>query len=98
MADNYKINVVIGDRHYPVNVTSQVEEQGVRAAAIKINKLIATYESNYAVNDKQDVLAMCALQFASVTEVNDVIKEENQEENITKISKINSKLESYLNK
>lgn len=96
MANTYKINVVIGGRSYPISVNSSEEEQGVRLAANKINKLIADYESNYAVNDKQDVLAMCALQFASVLEVNKVIKDENKEAMIAKISKLNTKLESYL--
>lgn len=96
MADTYKINVAIGGRNYPISVNSAEEEQGVRAAAVNINKLIADYESNYAVNDKQDVLAMCALQFASIIEVNKVIKEEENNAIITKLSKINSKLDTYL--
>jgi cell division protein ZapA len=31
------------------------------------------FEENYAVRDKQDVLAMCALQFASQVEQNKLI-------------------------
>ena len=58
--------------------------------------MIADYENNYAVNDKQDVLAMCALQFASFVEVNKVIKEEENNAIITEISKLNSKLELYI--
>lgn len=98
MADTYKINVVIGGRSYPISVKSAEEEQGVRKAANNINKLISDYESNYAVNDKQDVLAMCALQFASIIEVNKVIKEEENDAMIAKISKLNTNLESYLDK
>jgi cell division protein ZapA len=30
--------------------------------------MISQFEQSYAVRDKQDVLAMCALQFASQTE------------------------------
>lgn len=96
MTDTYKINVVIGGRTYPISVKSAEEEQGVRLAANNINKLISDYESNYAVNDKQDVLAMCALQFASILEVNKVIKQEENNAMISKISKLNVKLESYL--
>ncbi|MGY6647414.1 cell division protein ZapA [Wenyingzhuangia sp. IMCC45574] len=96
MADTYKINVVIGGRNYPVSVKSAEEEQGVRKAANNINRLISNYESNYAVNDKQDVLAMCALQFASVIEVNDVMEKEENEAMIARISKLNSNLETYL--
>ncbi|WP_010136263.1 cell division protein ZapA [Ochrovirga pacifica] len=98
MTDTYKINVVIGGRNYPISVKSEEEEQGVRKAANNINKLISDYESNYAVNDKQDVLAMCALQFASIIEVNDVIKKEENNAVNVKLSKINSKLQSYLDK
>jgi cell division protein ZapA len=32
--------------------------------------MMKQFEENYAVRDKQDVLAMCALQFASQTEQN----------------------------
>ncbi|ANW96319.1 cell division protein ZapA [Wenyingzhuangia fucanilytica] len=98
MADTYKINVAIGGRNYPISVNSTEEEQGVRAAAVNINKLISDYESNYAVNDKQDVLAMCALQFASIIEVNKVIKDEENNAIMTKLSKLNGKLQSYLDK
>lgn len=34
----------------------------------KIDATIKKFEANYAVRDKQDVLAMCALQFASQIE------------------------------
>ncbi|MEN8825557.1 MAG: cell division protein ZapA, partial [Wenyingzhuangia sp.] len=50
MADTYKINVAIGGRNYPISVGSAEEEQGVRSAAVNINKLISDYESSYAVN------------------------------------------------
>ncbi len=96
MADSYKINVVIGGRNYPVSVNNTEVEQGMRAAASKINKLMASYEDNYAVNDKQDVLAMCALQFASIIEVNKILEKEENDGIVTEISKLNSKLESYL--
>jgi cell division protein ZapA len=32
--------------------------------------MMKQFEENYAVRDKQDVLAMCALQFASQVEQN----------------------------
>ena len=65
-----KINVVIAGRTYPLSVSNTKEEEGMRKAANAINKLISMYEENYAVSDKQDVLAMCALQFASKVEIN----------------------------
>jgi len=98
MASSYKINVVIGGRTYPVSVENTEVEQGMRLAANKINKLITDYENNYAVNDKQDVLAMCALQFASFIEVNQVLKDQENNHITSEISKLNSKLLQYLKK
>ena len=34
-------------------------------AAENINKRVKEFEDNFAVKDKQDLLAMCALQFAN---------------------------------
>ena len=96
MTESYKINVVIGGRTYPITVFNTEEEQGMWLAAHKINKLISDYEENYAVNDKQDVLAMCALQFASLIEVNKVLKDQENTSFITEISELNSKLQKYL--
>lgn len=44
------------------------QEEGLRKAAKKIEAMIKQFEQNYAVRDKQDVLAMCAVQFAAQTE------------------------------
>ncbi len=62
-----RIKVNIGDRVYPMTVHPD-EEEGLRKAAKDINELILYYEQNFAVRDKQDVMAMCALHFASRTE------------------------------
>jgi cell division protein ZapA len=43
-----------------------LQEEGLRSASKKIDD--EQFEENYAVRDKQDVLAMCALQFASQSE------------------------------
>lgn len=41
------------------------EEEGIRKAVNMINEMIKEYEQNYAVKDKQDLLAMCALEYAT---------------------------------
>ena len=64
-----KINIIIAGRTYPLSVNNTKEEEGMRKAAGAINKLISMYEENYAVSDKQDVLAMAALQFAAKLEI-----------------------------
>lgn len=96
MAEKVKINVVIGGRTYPLHVNSAKEEEGTRKAAEKINNLILKFEENYAVSDKQDVLAMCALQFASKLEIISIVDQENEQKAIEKIEKMHSILDANL--
>ncbi len=67
MSEKLKIKLSIADRIYPLTVDLS-QEEGLRSAAKKIEAMIKQFEENYAVRDKQDVLAMCALQFASQLE------------------------------
>ena len=67
MSEKLKIKISIADRMYPMTVFPN-QEEGLRKAAKKIETMIKQFEQNYAVRDKQDVLAMCALQFAAQTE------------------------------
>jgi cell division protein ZapA len=59
-----KIKVSLADRVYPLTIRRS-EEESIRAAAKSINATLKKYEEGYAVRDKQDLLAMCALQLAS---------------------------------
>ena len=59
-----KIKLNICNRVYPLSVDTNQEEI-LRKAAKQINQMINDYESKYAVRDKQDSLAMCALQILS---------------------------------
>tara|TARA_B110001450_G_scaffold253258_1_gene276391 strand:- start:238 stop:525 length:288 start_codon:yes stop_codon:yes gene_type:complete len=67
MSEKLKIKISIADRVYPLTIEPK-QEEGLRKAAKSIEKLLKQFEENYAVRDKQDVLAMCALQFASRVE------------------------------
>tara|TARA_R110002050_G_scaffold267266_2_gene408891 strand:- start:44904 stop:45200 length:297 start_codon:yes stop_codon:yes gene_type:complete len=67
MAEKLKIKLSIADRVYPLTIDPS-QEEGLRKAAKNIEQLAKNFEKNYAVRDKQDVLAMCALQFASKIE------------------------------
>jgi cell division protein ZapA len=69
VSDYLKIKVSIAGRVYPLNILRK-DEAGIRAAAVEIDRRIKEYSTNYAVEDKQDLLAMCALQFASQLEKN----------------------------
>ena len=91
-----KINVVIAGRTYPLSVNNTKEEEGMRKAANAINKLISMYEENYAVSDKQDVLAMCALQFASKVEITTIEKDSTSKEVVNKIKELTNLVNSHL--
>ncbi|MEW6469862.1 MAG: cell division protein ZapA [Bacteroidota bacterium] len=58
------IKVNIAGRSYPVKIKPD-EEGSVRKAAKLINDKIKELQENYAVTDKQDLLAMSALQIST---------------------------------
>ena len=68
MSDKIKIKLNIADRVYPLSISPN-QEESLRASARKIDSMTKQLENNYAVRDKQDVLAMCALQFAAELEI-----------------------------
>ena len=97
MEEKLKIKISIADRVYPLNV-DMAQEEGLRSASKKIDIMIKQFEENYAVRDKQDVLAMCALQFASQTEQKQIDNAIDGEATIERLKKINAKLDQYLDK
>lgn len=58
------IKVQIAGRKYPLTVQA-AEEPAIRQAEKAVGESIAFFQKNYAVKDKQDLLAMAALQLAS---------------------------------
>jgi cell division protein ZapA len=68
MSEKIKIKLNIADRVYPLSISPN-QESSLRASAIKIDSMTKQLESNYAVRDKQDVLATCALQYAAELEI-----------------------------
>ena len=64
MEENIKIKLNIGDRIYPLTI-QRSQEFYFREAAKIIEKTIKNLEENYSVRDKQDLLAMCCIQFAA---------------------------------
>lgn len=74
MSNKLRIKLSIADRMYPLSILPE-QEEGLRKATKKIEAMIKQFEQSYAVRDKQDVLAMCALQFAAQTEQNDIDNE-----------------------
>ncbi|MCI9844056.1 cell division protein ZapA [Flavobacterium pectinovorum] len=95
MDGKLKIKISVADRVYPLTV-EPAQEEGLRSASKKIDAMIKQFEENYAVRDKQDVLAMCALQFASQVEQKQIDKTIDGEETIERIKRLNSLLDQYL--
>ena len=95
MSEKLKIKISIADRVYPLTVEPS-QEEGLRSASKKIDAMIKQFEQSYAVRDKQDVLAMCALQFASQVEQKQIDNTMNGSETIDRLQKINAVLDQYL--
>jgi cell division protein ZapA len=97
MDKKLKIKLSIADRVYPMTVDFD-QEEGLRAASKKIDLMIKQFEENYAVRDKQDVLAMCALQFASQLEQKQMDLSIDTSGCIEKIKNLNATIDAYLDK
>lgn len=95
MSNQLKIKLSIADRVYPLTVNPN-QEEGLRRATKKIEEMIKQFEQNYAVRDKQDVLAMCALQFAAQTEQKSVSKENDFSMTEERLQALNETLEEFL--
>ena len=67
MSEKFKIKLTVADRVYPLTISPD-QEASLRVSAKKIEEMTKQLEENYAVRDKQDVLAMCALQYAAQLE------------------------------
>ena len=69
MSESIKIKLEVANRLYPLTIRPE-QEAALRTASSKIDEMIKRFEKSYEVRDKQDVLAMCALQFATIAEKN----------------------------
>jgi len=95
MSEKLKIKISIADRVYPLTVDYS-QEEALRTASKKIDTMIKQFEQNYAVRDKQDVLAMCALQFASQIEQKTIDTVSISEDTQNKIIEMSELLNQYL--
>jgi cell division protein ZapA len=95
MDNKLKIKLTIADRVYPLTINPS-QEEGLRKAAKSIERLIKQFEQSYAVRDKQDVLAMCALQFASQAEQKSIDKENDVMEAKERLNSLNKLLLEHL--
>ena len=96
MSEKLKIKLSIANRVYPLTILPD-QEEGLRKAAQKIEAMIKQFEQSYSVRDKQDVLAMCALQFASQTEQKAIDTENLSEDVEHKLNAVDQLLKEFLN-
>ena len=73
------ISITIADRPYKLAIDSGHEELFRRSAKL-IDKKIKEYSSNYAYKDKQDLLAMVALEFTTNFLENEIEASESKQE------------------
>ena len=95
MSEKLKIKLSIANRVYPLTIEAN-QEEGLRKAAKNIEAMIKQFEQSYSVRDKQDVLAMCALQFASQVEQKSIDKANVNEHVEEKLNALNELLHSHL--
>ena len=95
MSDQLKIKLSIANRVYPLTISPQ-QEEGLRKATKKIEAMIKQFEQSYSVRDKQDVLAMCALQFAAQVEQKSIDREYVNEEVQQKLEALDHLLSKHI--
>lgn len=95
MSEPLKIKISIADRIYPLTIQPS-QEEGLRLASKKIEEMIKRFEQNYAVRDKQDVLAMCALQFAAQVEQKEIDKSSDIQHAKSRLAELDDMLKEQL--
>jgi cell division protein ZapA (FtsZ GTPase activity inhibitor) len=65
--DKLSIKINIANRFYPMKIERSSEEN-IRNAVKNIDVRLKFYEDNYEIRDKQDILAMCLIEYASKLE------------------------------
>lgn len=95
MSEKLKIKLSVANRVYPLTI-DPAQEEGLRKAARRIDAMIKQFEQSYSVRDKQDVLAMCALQFASQTEQKSIDKDNLNEEVEERLEALDQLLKKHL--
>jgi cell division protein ZapA len=71
------IRVELAGRAYPLTIQGS-EEENVRSAVEEINESISRLKANYPLTDKQDLLAMAALE-VTVRALNSTVSRQESE-------------------
>jgi cell division protein ZapA len=89
--DELTITVHIAERPYRLKINRE-EEETVRQAVREINEKIKGYSNTYAFNDKQDLLAMTALHFGTLSQRLDKENKEQEQGIIQKLESLQEML------
>ena len=95
MENKIKIKVKIADRVYPLTIQPEQEEV-IRSSVKKIDQMIKQLEESYAVRDKQDVLAMCSLQYATKLIQKNNSEDDRNNEDLKNISNLNELIKEHI--
>jgi cell division protein ZapA (FtsZ GTPase activity inhibitor) len=90
------VTVTIADRPYRLKIKSE-EEEAVRKAVKVINEKVKAYADTYAYKDKQDLLAMVTLQFATYAVNYEEGSQVNDNKVIDKLNELDKILTDCLN-
>jgi cell division protein ZapA len=95
--DELTISVAIADRPYRLTI-KRSEEEIIRKAANEINQSIKYYSDNFAYNDRQDLLAMVALEKTTNALINKNDSVESDRFILSTLSELNDLLAENLEK
>ena len=89
------IKVSIAGRTYPLTIKRE-EEETIRRAAKEVDDNVRALQQTYAVKDKQDLLAMSALQMA--TNALKFSKKEGDQAIASRLDQVENTLNDYLSR
>ena len=91
--EEQSITVTIADRPYKLTVKRE-DEEIFRDATKHINERLKSYAANFSFKDKQDLLAMVALQYTTNALKNERVMAFRDKELVGKLSELHILLEN----
>ena len=93
--EKLSIKLHIANRIYPMKIEPSSEEF-IRNAVKKIEERLTFYENNYEIKDKQDLLAMCLIEYGSKLERVNNEKSDQSELLMRKLIRIDKDISSNI--
>jgi cell division protein ZapA len=91
--EEQSITVTIADRPYKLTVKRE-DEEIFREATKYINERLKSYAANFSFKDRQDLLAMVALQYTTNALRNERVIAYRDKELVEKLANLNTMLEA----